>query len=366
MRWSAQQARAIADVVAWYRSPFRPPMFRLFGFAGTGKTTLARHFAQSIDGDVAFCAYTGKAALVMRRKGCPDASTIHSLIYQCVNPRIPTFKCLPRKALEKTKLIILDEASMCSRTVGEDLLSFGVPILVLGGPAQLPPVRDAGFFTEGTPDAMLSEIHRQALDNPIIRASMVVREGGRLAHGVDGTVEVVRRANLDPAKAMNGAQILVGKNATRHAYNRRIRERLGLLDFLPRTKDKVIGLRNRPEAGLFNGSIRLVRDSEWPHDSNASIVRLDLVSEDDPDQALTTTARIECFTHHSLDDVDWRDRQGHDQFDFGYVITTHKAQGSQWDDVLLFDESAVFGAERNRWLYTGITRAGDRITVVVP
>src|SRR5262249_40875325 len=59
-----------------------PLLFRLFGYAGTGKTTLARHLAAHIDGEVKFAAFTGKAALVMRAKGCGGASTIHSLIYR--------------------------------------------------------------------------------------------------------------------------------------------------------------------------------------------------------------------------------------------------------------------------------------------
>ena len=57
-------------------------MFRLFGYAGVGKTTLARHVAQGARGEAAFAAFTGKAALVMRSKGCAGATTIHALIYR--------------------------------------------------------------------------------------------------------------------------------------------------------------------------------------------------------------------------------------------------------------------------------------------
>ena len=81
MSWSPQQDAALKAVAEWLRRGDRP-VFRLFGYAGTGKTTLARHIAEGVDGDVAFGAYTGKAALVMRSKGCEDASTIHSLIYR--------------------------------------------------------------------------------------------------------------------------------------------------------------------------------------------------------------------------------------------------------------------------------------------
>ena len=58
-------------------------------------------------------------------------------------------------------------------------MSFGVPVLVLGDPAQLPPIQGGGYFTEAEPDAMLTEVHRQAFDNPIVRLSMDVRAGER-------------------------------------------------------------------------------------------------------------------------------------------------------------------------------------------
>ena len=63
--------------------------------------------------------------------------------------------------------------------------------------------------------------------------------------------------------------------------------------------------------------------------------------------------------------VEWQQRKRYDEFDFGYVLTVHKAQGSQWDDVVLFDESFAFPDSRERWLYTGVTRAAKRLTVVV-
>ncbi len=81
MSWSPQQDRALAAVAAWMKHG-EPQVFRLFGYAGVGKTTLARQLAEDVDGEVAFAAYTGKAALVLRSKGCKGARTIHSLIYR--------------------------------------------------------------------------------------------------------------------------------------------------------------------------------------------------------------------------------------------------------------------------------------------
>src|SRR4249920_494974 len=84
--FSPHQDAALQAVADWLKAKpghgSTPQIFRLFGYAGTGKTTLAKHIAEAVDGKVLFAAFTGKAALVMRSKGCPSASTIHSLIYR--------------------------------------------------------------------------------------------------------------------------------------------------------------------------------------------------------------------------------------------------------------------------------------------
>jgi exodeoxyribonuclease-5 len=179
MLWSPQQDAALAAVARWLKAG-EPRVFRLFGYAGTGKTTLARHIAESAGGDVAFAAFTGKAAHVMRGKGCKGATTIHSLIYRTrgEDENGPTFTLNDDSAAGKSALIVIDECSMVDEEIGRDLLSFGKPVLVLGDPAQLPPIAGGGFFTSAEPDVMLTEVHRQAFDDPIIRMSMIVREGG--------------------------------------------------------------------------------------------------------------------------------------------------------------------------------------------
>src|ERR1700693_6632217 len=166
--FSPQQDAALNGVAGWLKSkpgrPGTPQLFRLFGYAGTGKTTLARHLAEDVDGKVAFAAFTGKAALVMRRKGCEGASTIHSLIYRAreSGEETPSFELWDDAPASKAKLIVIDECSMVDAELGRDLMSFGVPVLVLGDPAQLPPIQGGGFFTDCEPDAMLTEVHRQA------------------------------------------------------------------------------------------------------------------------------------------------------------------------------------------------------------
>src|SRR5215211_3293652 len=158
--FTPHQETALAAVADWLKAKpgerGTPLVFRLFGYAGTGKTTLARHIAERVDGKVHFAAFTGKAALVMRSKGCAGASTIHGLIYQ---PRdsgeaTPTFELWDDAPVSRAKLVIIDECSMVDEELGRDLMSFNVPLLVLGDPAQLPPVQGGGYFTNANPDAM--------------------------------------------------------------------------------------------------------------------------------------------------------------------------------------------------------------------
>ena len=187
-----------------------PPIFRLFGYAGTGKTTLARHIADGVDGEVKFAAFTGKAALVMRNKGCDNASTIHSLIYRARESGVeqPSFELWDDAPASKAKLIVIDECSMVDAELGRDLMSFECPLLVLGDPAQLPPIQGGGYFTDCEPDAMLTEVHRQARNDPIVRMSMDIREGRELKIGRYGESEVVARAELDPDRVMRADQVL--------------------------------------------------------------------------------------------------------------------------------------------------------------
>src|SRR6185295_7452038 len=229
--FTPHQDAALKAVGAWLKDGpgerGTPPLFRLFGYAGTGKTTLARHLAAHIDGEVKYAAFTGKAALVMRRKGCAGASTIHSLIYRAreSGEETPTFELWHDAPASKAKLIVIDECSMVDAELGRDLMSFGVPLLVLGDPAQLPPIQGGGFFTEVEPDAMLTEVHRQAEDNPIIRLSMDIRAGLELEPGRYGESAIVMRNDLDPQRVVEADQVLVGRNATRRSYNMRMRQR---------------------------------------------------------------------------------------------------------------------------------------------
>ncbi|WP_020178578.1 ATP-dependent RecD-like DNA helicase [Methylopila sp. M107] len=362
MRWSPQQDAALAAVADWIKRP-RAQIFRLFGYAGTGKTTLARHLAEDIDGDVVFGAYTGKAALVMRGKGCVGASTIHAMIYR---PRGgdeegPSFALNRSGAAAEADLIVIDECSMVDEELGRDLMSFGKKVLVLGDPAQLPPVKGGGFFTDAEPDAMLTEVHRQAADDPIIRMSLDVREGRELARGQYGESRVVSRRDIATEEVTAADQVLVGTNRTRRLYNGRLRELKGLIDPMPAAGDKLVCLRNDKTKGLFNGGTWTVQRLKG---SDATRVKMDLLPDEEGARRSVSVSVLKSFFEGDVEQIPFAQRRRSDEFDYGYALTVHKAQGSQWDDVMLFDESYAFRENSARWLYTGLTRAAKKITVV--
>lgn len=363
MTWSPQQDAALKAVADWLRRGDRP-VFRLFGYAGTGKTTLARHVAEGVDGEVAFGAYTGKAALVLRTKGCTDASTIHSMIYRSRegDENGPQFVLNRQSQAAKSDLIVIDECSMVDEELGRDLLSFGKPVLVLGDPAQLPPVKGGGFFTEAAPDVMLTEVHRQAQDNPIVHLSMKVREGGRLEPGVYGESRIIRRREIDAATVMAADQVLVGLNKTRRLYNTRLRELNGYRDPMPAAGEKLVCLRNDKTKGLLNGgtwSIHALRGIR------NDFIRMDVIPDDDVRRKTVEVAVHKAFFEGTEEEVPFALRRESDEFTYGYALTVHKAQGSQWDNLVLFDESYAFREHRSRWLYTGLTRAADKVTIIM-
>ena len=401
MNWSPQQVAALSAVKAWLQKK-SDPLFRLFGYAGTGKTTLARHLAEGVSGKVLFAAYTGKAAYVMRQKGCREASTLHSLIYcpwekcgvrlrqlEAERDRLkktdatdtrdarlaelakeieaeresldrPAFTLNRESPLRWAALLVVDECSMVDEAMARDLLSFGVKLLVLGDPAQLPPVYGAGYFTKGTPNVMLSEVHRQARDNPIIDLATKVRLGEGLRLGQYGTSSVISTEALTPGLVLGVDQVLVGRNRTRQQYNNRIRTLRGYKSKFPQPGERLVCLRNNHEIGLLNGGLWKVLNSR---SFEAGRIGLELEPEDGG-PALTVEAHTHYFLGRDGKDLDWMLRREAEEFDFGYVLTCHKAQGSQWGSVMVFDESGAFQASSRQWLYTAITRAAERVTIV--
>lgn len=413
MIWSSQQERALREVALFIQDPSRQ-VFYLAGFAGTGKTTLVKEFAKDLGAGVLYAAFTGKAAYVLRQKGCEGATTIHALIYihssksqaflkelveelanllqelhaeaggdpafdpeqyssvkslririaeEETNLKRPRFIINTESVVRDARLLVIDECSMVDELIGKDLLGFGTKILVLGDPGQLPPVFGSGFFTSQKPDMTLTEIHRQAADNPILRMATAVRLGESLNLGSYGESRVIRQSDIVLDDVLSCDQMLVGRNETRRDSNVKLRK-LKLpkgVDYnvYPIPGDRVVCLRNNHEIGLLNGALWNVVDAGQPTDS---MIGLRIVPEEGGEQQFVVS-----HTHYFEkrgDQLPWYQKKDAQEFDYGYALTVHKSQGSQWDNVLLFDESAAFREYRSKWLYTAITRAAKRITVV--
>ena len=373
MQFSREQDEALVAVSNWLKQGF-PQVFRLFGYAGTGKTTLARHLAEHVDGDVLFAAFTGKAALVLRARGAKGASTIHSLIYRPRGEELvededtgkssmaPLFTLNRQSPVSKAALVVVDECSMVDEQLGRDLLSFGTPVLVLGDPGQLPPVSGGGFFTDHEPDILLESIHRQARDNPIIDMAQMAREGREIPYGTYGSSKVIGRGGVDQGEVLAADQVLVGTNKTRRRYNQRLRDLKDFQGPLPASGDKLVALRNDPAKGLLNGSLWQVVSAP---NSAKPFMNLLIRSEDDGMERLSSKIKIlKAAFEDPETELPWQMKRRYDDFDYGYALTVHKAQGSQWSSIYLFDESWAFREHSSRWLYTAITRAAEHITIV--
>jgi exodeoxyribonuclease-5 len=369
--FSTSQLGALDAIATWLKGSKQ--VFRLFGYAGTGKTSLAKYLHADY-----YAAYTGKAAHVMNSKGCYNATTIHRLIYvskqksvERLNELIkkldanPNNEAIKKQIIEErrnlnrpfftlnldsplrfAKLLVIDECSMVDEQMGKDVLSFGCKVLVLGDPFQLPPVRGGGFFTETEPDVLLTEPHRFAKDQPIYRIATNIREG----LPIKNDPQVVRR--MTPELACSVDQIIVGKNVTRQATNKRMRELLGFSNVLPVVGDKLVCTRNNHDLGIYNGAM---------YNVTAVDTTFGLCMEiQDPNNG---TKYDVCAHAEYFEGKEPHDIMSADCFEFGYGITCHKAQGSQWDKVAVVDESHVFKNVSARWLYTAATRAAKELTI---
>lgn len=370
--WTPQQSSALLDIKAWVNSKVSPQVMRVFGWAGTGKTTLAVECGSFVNNDVIYATYTGKASIILRTKGCTDAQTLHSLVYrgnQDPVTGVVTWSLNPQSPLAYTKLLVVDEVSMVNEEMGKDILSFGCKVLVLGDPFQLPPISGAGYFTDREPDVMLTDIRRQAKDNPIIALSTLVREGNRLKVGTYGQSKIVAKrdwvGDVMMESLASNDQTLCGKNVTRFNFNKFYRDALELYngkDMAPVAGDKLVCLKNNRVLGLMNGSLWEVHDTKL---RDVTDVWLQVKSLDGLNAGVVDTTTHIKFFEDTAKEMPWQEKKRYSEFDYGYCLTTHKSQGSQWDSVLVYDESGVFRETAARHLYTAITRAAEEVEIVI-
>lgn len=366
------QLEAIRAIVAWYRGGrLTPQVFYLAGFAGVGKSTVYKLVLEELSKHgcrhVVTCAYTAKAASVLIKKGTLNAMTCHAALYvpeEDAETGKVTFILNVTGPIYDADLVSIDEGSMINHEMAEHFKSFGKKILVMGDPGQLPPISGAGAFTLRKPDFFLSEIHRQAADSPIIRLATLARQGKSIPFGDygDGVRVVALTRESQELIYRPETQPICGTKKVRWSYSQRIRRLRGFDGSSPCRGEKLICVKNNREAGLINGILGdLVSD---PRIDGDGMFMLDVHMDGADKPMKKLTVHPYHFTQHFTQYIEPRIKKGIEQFDWGYVLTCHKAQGSEFPDVTLIDDAGHFPENRKEWLYTGLTRASDYLTLM--
>lgn len=388
---NTQQIYAIYDLENWWNAQ-NNQVFEISGGAGTGKSTLIQYFIDKINlkhDDVLFLAYTGKAASRLQRLGLP-ATTIHSAIYKFKMEEVrdesghlifkenghvlkqPTFKL--RKHLAKdVSLIVIDEGSMVDARIASDLLSFGIPIVVLGDLNQLPPVFGNSYFLR-KPNVVLTQIMRQAENNPIVHLSQMVLSGKELKPGVFGHSAVMKKRDLTEYQFKHSDIVLTGTNRLRYNINQYYREYIRGIKRLeyPHVGEKIVNRKNQwdlkvgKDIYFTNGMLGVV-DKVYQSTYNGKSMVLDFR----PDFTKKVFHNVK-FDYHHLYEVPGQDSTATfnnihlSRIEFAYAITVHTSQGDEWGNVLYLHEDYSNDAEfRRKILYTAITRAVESITIVL-
>jgi len=383
---SKQQKEAIDAVISWFQDVYKNPSvtqqereFYLAGYAGVGKTTIDQTIIDMIMeqfkvSDIVTGAYTGKAVDVLRNKGIQNPRTIHSMIYVPRKDKVTgllKFELSDYAPASSADLILLDECSMVDKKMAADLRSFRKPILIMGDPGQLPPIGGTGFTIGRKPDYLLTEIHRQVADSPILKLATMARNREPIKPGIYGDKVLVTdqytEETLNKYVVKKGTQPICGMNKTRRLLNRTFRKRMGFAnDPYPQAGEKLICCQNDAEQGLFNGIMGIAFAPSQNHDFHQRKCNVFFKSQSEStplkNEFLSWKSIFEMNYHETLKEPEFL--KGTQKFDFGYALTCHKAQGSEWDTVTVIDESYIFKENSHKWLYTALTRAQNKLIII--
>lgn len=356
-----EQQHAVSLILIWMADDLGPRQFKLGGYAGTGKTTIIKFIIAELckKYPIVVCAFTGKACNVLQRKGV-SAQTMHSLMYDVEVDDKTGEVTFNKKCILFPELIIIDEASMISTDLYNDLLSFDKKYLFVGDPGQLEPVGDNPNLM-AKPDFVLSKIHRQAESSPIITFATQIRNGATpTIKRVDGLT--VRKKILDSVEALTCDQLIVARNKTRVQFNDAIRIAKKLPPNTIIEGEKLICLRNNRNFGTFNGMILYVKKVHGTIKSRKTWT--DCIKCDCEDEVGNKYPALPIWKKPFTDTLDEKEYPKSDTVHctYGYVITCHKSQGSEWNKLLVWDEwmpPKVW--DMKRWRYTAITRAAKEL-----
>ena len=368
--------------IAVRRFKDREPWTCIAGYAGSGKSTLVKFIVSALEIDpidVCYVAYTGKAAKVLIEKGCPNAMTAHRLLYQSYPRGDGTFFHKIKRPLDYPyKLIVVDEISMLPKELWELLLTHHIPVLALGDPGQLPPIGESNGVLD-KPHIFLDEIMRQAQESEIIRLTMDIRDGKSLTPYKGNEVQIIKPEDIIGGMYGWADQIICAKNQTRHSINSAMRQMLFETDSdEPIEGDKIICLRNSwntiSESGdaLVNGSMGTIKNIYYNKYNPflRPMLTADFVEETVGDDSiyhdLIMDYKLLTTGEPSINKDNWKRFPKHFrplEFDYGYCITCHKSQGSEYNKVLVFEEY-LKGGDHEKWLYTAATRAKEKLIIV--
>ena len=359
------------------------------GYAGAGKSTLVKFIIQNLPGidpenDVVYACYTGKAAQVLLKKGNKNVITLHKLLYESIPRPDGTFFRKPKEEIDYD-VVVVDEVSMAPRFLMELLFKHNCFIICLGDPFQLPPVdknQDNGLLAH--PHVFLDEIMRQALDSNIIRLSMKIRHQDKIDYGKDSDAIVMPYEKLSTGVLKWGDQILVGTNKARININRTLRN-MQERGPEPEEGEKVICLRNywdnlaTNDDPLVNGTVGHIYNlyssynkippycggqtvpvlyTDFISDSNADFGTLNM----DKHQIITGERSLDARTIYKLNSRRNTQHLVPMEFTYAYAITYWKAQGSEWDKVIVMEEGFPYDRETHaKAMYTAITRASQKV-----
>ena len=388
MALTLSQETAFKRIMSWYNNK-ESNLFRLGGPAGSGKSYLISLVAEQIGLDnVLLVTPTGKAANNLIKASLP-ARTIHSQIYHVKSDNQldeaisfetlgeSEFKnleamleqssnagysfedgdahfCLKESLDSDVSCIIGDEGSMVGGRLLEDLMSFGIPVLLVGDPNQLPPVNDTTVFKNC--DYYLNEIVRQAQGSPIIYLSQEILQG-RIRTGVYGTC-MIRSGPVSDEELCYADIVLTDTNVSRNNLNDRMRDLT--LDFRARSKplnvgDKIICRTNTTIASsdgfyMTNGAQGTITKIKHAN-NNYSLVDLVMNTPDIGDFSFIGTTRPELFPAGVRPP----------KIEYGYALTVHLSQGSEWPNVIYQQSSAM----KKSAMYTAITRAKESVLIAL-
>ena len=363
------------------------------GYAGTGKSTLVKFIIEALDvdhGKVCYATFTGKAAQVLAKKGNKNAMTLHKLLFDSIPRKGGGFMRIPKKTLDYT-VVVVDEISMAPKSIIDKLFQHNVYVICLGDPFQLPPIdKEEDNHLLDHPHIFLDEIMRQAEESEIIRLTMGIRDQKPLNFAKGNEVQILPYRELCDGMLNWADQVLVATNLQRHNMNDFMRQMRGFGPD-PCDGDKVICLRNYWDSWNYDNGDPLVNGTIGTiHNPRKDIIRVPYYAYNKGVihtlQADFTTDVDEHFGEVSIDpkimlggesELEWRDKYRLGQlknrigdvipkeFTYGYAITCHKAQGSEWDKVLVIEEKFPFQKiDHARWLYTAATRAAEKLVII--